>query len=320
MRVHLGYVAIALNLPKTTSSSNITFKRYSNISTSEEKLNKLKSVTLSNLIDLKKILEYNIENEIHFYRLTSALIPLATHPDVSNWPYRKIFEKDFKHIGEFITKNHLRIDSHPDQFNVINSLREDVVENTKKTLSFQANLFEDMNYPKGKMVIHVGSSQGGKDDASQRFINNFKNFPEKITSKIILENDDKSFTSEETLKICKALNIPMVLDVHHHMCNNGNQTLEYLLEEILNTWENEILPPKVHFSSPKNGYMDRKHADFINAYDFIEFINLCKVHYDKDLDVMLEAKQKDLSLFKLAEDIKQLEKNWQWIDNSTFEV
>lgn len=157
MRVRLGYVAIALNLPKVTSSSNVTYTFYKKLTTEEEKLNKLKKVSYSNILDLKRILEYNVENDIHFYRITSALIPLATHPDV-NWDYRKIFQRDFKIIGDYIKENNMRVDTHPDQFNVINSVDENVVENTKRNLYFHANLFKDMDYPLGKMVLQILSS------------------------------------------------------------------------------------------------------------------------------------------------------------------
>lgn len=319
MRVRLGYVAIALKLPKVTSSSSVTFKTYSKLALKEEKLNKLKKVALSNLNDLYKILQYNIENEIHFYRITSALIPLANHPEVEDWDYRKIFHKDFRALGKLITEHNIRVDTHPDQFNVINSINENVVENTKQNLLFHVHLFEDMHYKLGKMVIHIGSGQGGKEEALNRFINNFNNFPQEITEKLILENDDKTFTANDVLKTCKTLNIPMVLDAHHHICNNDGKPLSSILGDILDTWNKDILPPKVHFSSPKHGGKDRKHADYINPQDFINFINECKV-FNKDLDVMIEAKQKDLALYKLVEDIKELKEDWKWIDKTTFEI
>ena len=133
MRVRLGYVSIALNLPKTTSSSTITYARYSKMKTDKEKINKLKEVTKSNLDDLEKILRYNIENEIHFYRITSNLIPLLTHPEV-DFDYKRFFRKDFEYIGNLIKDNNIRVDTHPDQFNVINSTKKDVVESTLRNL------------------------------------------------------------------------------------------------------------------------------------------------------------------------------------------
>ena len=318
MRIRLGYVAIALKLPKVTSSSTVTYSRYSKMISEEEKLRKLKEVTLSNLNDLQKILEYSIENNIHFYRITSNLIPLATHPDV-NWDYRKYFKKDFEYIGKIIRKSNLRVDTHPDQFNVINSINEKVVQDTIRNLSFHINLFEDINYPEGKMVIHIGGGQGGKEESINRFIHNFNNFPKIITEKLILENDDKLFTAKEVLYICEKLNCPMVLDVHHHVCNSNDDELEDLIEDIFNTWNNDILPPKIHFSSPKDGEKDKRHSDYINPHDFISFIEKTK-KLNRDYDVMIEAKQKDLALYRLVEDIKELKKEWNWIDDSTLEI
>ncbi|NLZ48138.1 MAG: UV damage endonuclease UvsE, partial [Clostridiales bacterium] len=71
MRVRLGYVAIALNLPKTTSSSNVTYTLFKKLPTEEKQLEKLKTTTLNNLNNLYKILNYNAEQKIHFYRITS---------------------------------------------------------------------------------------------------------------------------------------------------------------------------------------------------------------------------------------------------------
>ncbi|NRZ07585.1 UV DNA damage repair endonuclease [Clostridium beijerinckii] len=92
MRIRFGYVAISMRLgKKISSSSTVTFTNYNKIISERNKLDKLKSITLSNLNDLEKILNYNVENQIHFYRITSALIPLVTHPDVGYWGHREIF-------------------------------------------------------------------------------------------------------------------------------------------------------------------------------------------------------------------------------------
>lgn len=316
MVIRLGYVAIALGLPKVTSSSNVTFTNYQKLNSEEKRITKLKQVTYSNMIDLKKILEYNVKNKIHFYRITSALVPLATHPEV-NWDYRTLFESDFRIIGDYIKSNNMRVDTHPDQFNVINSINERVVENTKTNLWFHANLFKDLDYPLGKMVLHVGSGAGGKEVALERFEKNFKSYPLEIRSKIILENDDKTFTARETLELCKRLKIPMVLDVHHHVCNNEGEDLKELLSDIFATWSEEKLPAKLHFSSPKDTSTDRRHADFVDGEKFVDFIEICR-EFNTDIDIMIEAKMKDLALFYLVKYIKSIRKDWEWIDGSTF--
>lgn len=317
MKITLGYVSIALKMPNITTSSTVTYSHYKKLK-EEEKLTKLINVSRSNLNSLYSILKYNIKNNITFYRMTSSLIPLATHPEVF-FNYREIFYKYFSYIGEYINANNIRIDTHPDHFNVINSLNSKVVEDTKRNLLFHVNLFEDLNYKKGKMILHVGSKSGGIEESSNRFIKNFKSYPKDITSKIILENDDKSFTALDTLKICETLKIPMVFDYHHHKCNPCSDNLYNILNKFINTWENEELNPKIHFSSPRENKLDRKHADFINAIEFANFLEVCKI-FNTDLDIMLEAKMKDLSLFKLVKDIKRLRPNWKFINESTFLV
>ncbi|MBM7686846.1 UV DNA damage repair endonuclease UvsE [Defluviitalea raffinosedens] len=317
MYIRLGYVAIALGLPNVTSSSHLTFTRYQKLISEEEKINQLKKVTLSNLNDLYTILKYNIEHQVHFYRITSRLVPLATHPEVKDWRYRTFFKEDFKRIGELVKSHGMRVDTHPDQFNVLNSTREEVVEATIRDLMYHHALFEDMDYPLGKMVLHIGSTQGGKEKAMERFIENFNKAPKEIRDKLILENDDKSFTAKDVLSICKEIKAPMVLDIHHHLCNNEGEEPD--LEAIFSTWEGTNLPPKIHLSSPKEGPKDRRHADYINPMDFIQFAEKVK-EFNIDIDVMLESKKKDLSLFALVKDIKALKPEWQWADQTTLEI
>ena len=319
MRVRLGYVAIALNLDKVTSSSTVTYSRYSKINSEEERLKKLKEVTYSNLEALEVILNYNIGHKIHFYRITSNLIPLATHPDVM-WDYKKYFRQDFLNLGNIIKKSNMRVDSHPDQFNVINSTRESVIQSTLINLSNSVDIFELMDYKLGKMVIHIGSSQGGKEESIKRFIRNFNNFPRRIQERLILENDDKVFTAKDILRICKALKVPMVLDIHHHNCKNEGEDIGDLLDDIFNTWNDESIPPKLHFSTPKEFENDRKHADYIDADNFVSFIKLVKSKVNRDMDVMIEAKKKDKAMLKLIEDLKRTDLDFKFIDETTIEV
>jgi len=319
MKIRLGYVAIALKLPKVTASSNVTFSYFSKLATEEKRITKLKTVTRSNLDDLYTILKYNIENEIHFYRITSALVPLATHPEVNDWNYRDIFKKYFEVIGEYIKSNNLRVDTHPDEFNVINSAKPQVVQNTIRNLLFHSNFFEDIDYPEGKMVIHVGSGEGGKDVALERFIENFKVLPKEIGTRFIIENDDKTYNARETLELCTKIQRPMVMDIHHHKCNNTGEDILDMLNGAFNTWKGEVLKPKIHYSTPREFENDRKHADYINGVEFVAFIERAK-ELNVDFDVMIEAKMKDLALYKLVEDIKVLRPNWKWEDNSTFIV
>lgn len=319
MIVRLGYVAIALNLKNITTSSTVTFSNYSKIKSEEEKIKKLKSVTYSNIEALEKILRYNIDNNIHFYRLTSKLIPLSTHPEV-NWDYAKYFGKELKRVGNIIKENNMRIDFHPDQFNVINSIKDKVVKDTIRNLNHAVDLYDLMDYKEGKLVIHIGSSAGGKEESILRFIDNLSNFPQRIRQRLILENDDKIFTAKDVLKICQEVRLPMVLDLHHDKCNNNKEPIEKNIGEIFDTWNYEKLPPKVHYSSPRDGGLDRKHADYINCEECIDFLNMVKKTVNRDFDIMIEAKKKDQALFKLVKDLKDSKCDCKFIDDSTIEI
>ena len=156
---------------------------------------------------------------------------------------------------------------------------------------------------------------GGKKASITRFINNFNKLPNHIQRCIAVENDDKVYNVKDVLELCNKLNLPMVLDYHHFMCNNDGENIEEYLPKILNTWKN--INPKFHFSSPKSKLKKefRSHHDYINSDDFIKFIELLKP-YNKDIDIMLEAKAKDDALSRLVRELKY-KTNYEFIDEST---
>ena len=131
----------------------------------------------------------------------------------------------------------------------------------------------------------------------------------EIQKMILLENDDKTFTAEETLKLCELLHIPMVLDYHHHLCNHEKKDIKPILERILNTWKDTSL-------SPKSQKEKRAHNIIIDAHKFISFLEILSI-YNTDVDIMLECKGKDESLFRLSRQI-HFYTHYQFINNSTF--
>lgn len=313
MRIRLGYACLSKTLLNITSSKTITYTTYINKKYDEKKIN---DKIFENLDSLKKIIEYNISNNIHFYRLTSNLIPLATHNDI-NIDYIRPFKEKFKEIGNLISKSNMRVDLHPNWFAILNSTNKDVVNNTYNILKYHYNILDALNIKDKVIILHIGSSVCGKKASLTRFINNFNKLPINIRDSIVLENDDKIYNALDTLNLCNKLNIPMVLDYHHHMCNN-NSNIDNYLENIFNTWTNKT--PKIHFSSPKSKLKKeyRSHSNYINSDDFIMFIEKLK-KIDKDVDIMLEAKDKDDALFKLVRELKY-KTNYKFIDETTFIV
>ena len=310
MKIRLGYVAISKALD-ITSSSTITYTNYKN----NNDINKLYEIINKNLDALAEILKYNIKNNLHFYRLTSKLIPLATHDDV-DYDYINPFKNKFNILSNLIKNNNLRIDVHPDQFTVLNSPRENVLKNTFKILEYHYNILDALKIQDKVIILHVGGCQFGKEKSITRFINNFNKLPEYIQKCIVIENDDKIFNITDCLYISNKLNIPVVLDYHHFICNNNGELIEDLIVDIFKTWKNKT--PKIHFSSPKSNLKKefRSHHDYINPDTFIEFLNKIKF-INQDFDIMLEAKAKDDALFRLVRELKY-KTNYKFIDESTF--
>ena len=314
MKIRLGYVALSKAMDNVTTSSTVTYTNYLN---KNYTVDKLLDITKNNLKNLKEIIIYNVKNNYHFYRLTSKLVPLATHDKV-NFDYITPLISEYKKIGKIINDNKIRVDTRPDQYAVLNSMDKKIVKNTFEILEYHHRILKALDIKNPIIILHVGSSACGKKASITRFINNFNKLPKHIQKCIAVENDDKIYNIKNVLSLCNKLNIPMVLDYHHYICNNDEEKIEDYIERIMNTWKD--INPKFHFSSPKSKLKKefRSHHDYINSDDFIKFINLLKP-YNKDVDIMLEAKAKDDAISRLVRELKYKTK-YKFIDETTFKI
>lgn len=312
MKVRLGYVALSKALDDVTTSSTITYTNYIN---KNYNMSKLLEITKNNLDSLYEIIKYNVKNNFHFYRLTSKLVPLATHDKV-DFDYITPLLDEYKKIGKLINDNNIRVDTHPDQYAVLNSMDSKIVKNTVEILEYHYKIMDAIGIKDKIIILHVGSSACGKKASITRFINNFNKLPDHIKKCIAVENDDKVYNIKDVLELCHKINVPMVLDYHHFICNNEKEDINDYLKEIIDTWDGKL--PKMHFSSPKSKLKKefRSHSDYINKECFIKFINILKKQ-DKDIDIMLEAKAKDDAVSRLARCLKY-ETNYKFLDETTF--
>jgi len=312
MKVRLGYVALSKALDDVTTSSTITYTNYIN---KNYDTSKLLEITKNNLDSLYEIIKYNVKNNFHFYRLTSKLVPLATHDKV-DFDYITPLLDEYKKIGKLINDNNIRVDTHPDQYAVLNSMDSKIVKNTVEILEYHYKIMNAIGIKDKIIILHVGSSACGKKASITRFINNFNKLPDHIKKCIAVENDDKVYNIKDVLELCHKINVPMVLDYHHFICNNEKEDINDYLKEIIDTWDGKL--PKMHFSSPKSKLKKefRSHSDYINKECFIKFINILKKQ-DKDIDIMLEAKAKDDAVSRLARCLKY-ETNYKFLDETTF--
>ena len=290
----IGYACINMTLGK----KGILTGRAMRASTLKEKgVGYASELALLNAQDLLTILKWNAANSIHFFRLGSDLFPWGNKMDVTKLPDFDKICSVLASCGQFAKDNDIRITTHPGPFNLLASPKEDVVINTIKDLEMHALLFDLIGLsrtPYNKINIHVGATYGDKYSASETWCKNFERLSEGVRSRLTIENDDKAnMYSVKDLHelIYSNVGIPIVFDYHHHTFNDGGQTAKEALQLAMSTWKDII--PVVHYSESKslhennNSINPRAHSDFITNYiDTFGF----------DIDIMIEAKAKELAL------------------------
>ena len=292
----IGYPCINRGIGCTANS---TFRL---ASYSEERL--IEKVE-NNLDCLFKILQYNVQNGFYFFRISSDLVPFASHP-ICTFDWAGHFRKQFRKVGDFIKEHNIRISMHPDQFVLINALKDDVVERSIKELEYHCTLLDEMGLDRtAKIQIHVGGVYGDKRSAIARFTDRYKSLSAALRKRLIIENDDRLYDLKDCIRVHEKTSIPTLFDVFHHHCLNNGETLQQGLERARRTWKKSDGVPMVDYSSQQLGHRIGTHAKSIDVLLFREFLNQTK---GLDFDIMLEIKDKEKSGLKALEVLEEFKK------------
>ncbi|WP_100405255.1 UV DNA damage repair endonuclease UvsE [Bacillus solitudinis] len=317
MILRFGYVSTALSLWEASPSRTLTFTNWKKLD--ENTCNeKLYAATEQNLRNTIRALHYNIAHGFHLYRMSSSLVPLATHPEV-RWDYLTPFGHLFKEIGDLIKNSAMRVSFHPSQFTLFTSPKEPVTENSITDMIYHYNMLRAMEvHGDATINIHIGGAYGDKEAAISRFDHNFNKLNPSIRKQTTLENDDKTYTAEETLQVCEQHSLPFVFDYHHHLANPGNEEFADLLPRLYATWQETNKTPKFHLSSPRSATVFRAHAEYVDLDFALPFINTLK-SFGQSADIMIEAKSKDKAALKLVEELSKV-RGFKRIDGGTIMV
>jgi UV DNA damage endonuclease len=286
--MRIGYPCINRTI-NCTASSTFRLKSYTE--------SRVKQTVKNNLECLRRILQFNLEHKLFFFRISSDIVPFASHR-INRFNWQQYFQEDFEEIGKFIVKNRMRISMHPDQFTLINSLKEEIFERSKNELKYHAEILDLLKLDtSAKIQIHVGGAYGDKKKSIERYVTRFNELDCSIVRRLVIENDDKLYDLNDCLEINAQIQIPILFDVFHHKLNNSqNLTTAESFQLTAKTWnEKRDGVPMVDYSSQEPNGSPRQHSETIDIEDFDL---LLKETEPFNFDIMLEIKDKEKSAIK----------------------
>jgi UV DNA damage endonuclease len=291
--MNLGYACINMTVGKKITTNRTMVKK----TLQSKGLDYVSELALANASDIIKILEWNRLNGISLFRLSSGIIPWGDSIDLTQLKDYKQIKFELKKAGDFAKFWNMRINSHPGPFNVLVSPNESVVLKTIADLELHGKVFDMMGLsktPYNNINIHCNGVYGDKKAALDRFIKNFQRLSKSVQSRLTIENDDKAsmYSVKDLMYVHEKIGIPIVFDYHHHQFCTGDLSEEQALKLAATTWPKNI-KQEVHYSESKalhennNKEKPQAHSDYINALPNT---------YGLDLDIMVEAKAKELAI------------------------
>ncbi len=305
--MQLGFVVNPLGKPELKSHDSRRWQNSPHLSVS--------------LAYLRDIFAYLEARDLRMYRMSSSLAPYATHPEFPSFANQLAeCRNELVQCGQMARACDLRLSFHPGQYTVANSPNPATLVLSLADLTLQADILNAMDLNAEAVVVtHVGGIFGNKQAARERFATNILTLPERVRRRLVLENDDSRFSVSDTVWVHERTGLRLVFDNLHHRLNNpDNLSVREALNLCLATWPTNQVP-KIHFSSPRTEWLtesgDRdesprlratrwsRHSDYINPFEFIDFMETASRL--REFDVMLEARAKDLAVMRLREDMAQ---------------
>jgi UV DNA damage endonuclease len=289
-------------------------------------------IALANARDLLTIMQWNEANGIRLFRLGSELFPRWNHYRLEDLPDIDLIAQHLRAAGDYARAHGHRITTHPGPFHILGSPDAVVVDNSIVGLERHSELFDMMGFApsfENKINIHVGATYNDKPGTIARWLHNYDRLSDSCKARLVIENDDKAsmYSVRELYEMLHAETaIPITFDYWHHTFNTGDLTEQEAFFMARETWQRHGVTQCTHYSESRRREaqilierMFEHHgidiADLPNWPTFHkqykEFTKIKEqAHADyitrlpdtygvADLDVMVEAKAKELALTNL---------------------
>lgn len=307
--MRIGYPCITVGVP------DANFRTCTEKYATEDHLTELIRL---NLDALERVITYNLSQGIQLFRIYSDLIPFGSSP-VNRVPWAALFAERFDQIGSLIRDGNMRVSMHPGQYTLLNTPRKDVLDRALLDLDYHDKVLTMLGVnQEHKIVLHIGGVYDDKKAALSRFVEQSRRLPERIRSRLVIENDERAFSIEDVLEIGSKHEIPVVFDnLHHQIYSGANpedlQEFHRWIQACRPTWKREDGPQKIHYSQQAEGKRIGTHSSTIRLAPFQKYASS---YVTTDLDIMLEVKDKNLSALKCSNallhrgKISRLEQEW----------
>ena len=302
----IGYACLTVGV-MNTSLRGITLKFITD--------DRLLEIINHNLHSLENMIEYNHQHNINIFRISSDMIPFASS-EVNSLPWWDLFKERLEAIGVKAKQYQMRLTMHPGQYTVINSPNQVVVNRSIADLNYHTRFLDCLGLDSThKVILHIGGIYNDKSAAISRFISNYHLLEDNVKRRLVIENDDKSYSIADVLEISKEVGIPVIYDNLHNKINPSDPKKDdsYWVDEVKKTWKVEDGTQKIHYSEQDEHKQIGSHSKTITVHKFLKFVD--SLNRD-DVDIMLEVKDKNISAAKCInalrknKDIKYLEAEW----------
>ena len=293
MPYRLGYACINATLRK---KHKIRLNRRAIKATYESKgLPHIGSLVQQNLEDMYKVLQWNVENKIRVFRLSSDITPWGSEYEFTDLPNATEVMALFKKCGQFALDNDIRLSFHPGQFCVLASPKEHVILNAISDLELHGRLMDAFQQPRNhlaKINIHLGGAYGDKQKAAMQFNKNFHRLSDAVKTRLTIENDDRLnlFSTKELYDyVYSDTGIPIVFDFHHHAIHPDGLSQQEGLALAFKTWQ---VRPCTHYSESRQ--IEDPSCSLVRAHSTLIYSEI--PDHGMDFDCVVEAKGKELAI------------------------
>lgn len=248
-------------------------------------------------------INHNIHREIQVCCIDCLNIDFS-EIDFSNIEEDSIEQEKIDIISNFLSFKNSRLFFFVGKTHFLGSQIPEVVEEAKKVFGKISDFLELVGLSQPSILIRVGSAYGNRKETLSRFCSEISSLPEKISSKLVVMNDEKPslFSVTDLLSgVFYTTKTPICFRFLPHQFNDGGLTSREALFLSSSTWPPGTKPIFIHGES--ESYDEFGVPSSPATSDFLRF----RVPtFNLEIDFILDCKERDEACVKYMMENKSL--------------